>query len=132
MFYYISIFWLRISNAVFFPYLVKEYKYWKRITNTANIVLLSANQIEDIFSCERQHVLTDTNGTYLFSIFICIGVLGCSRKRNRSSIGFRWKENQINPIYYLNRKVKQSRVSIKITHTSPINGKLLYYKLIIR
>ena len=28
--------------------LVKEYKYWKESTNTANIVLLSANQIADI------------------------------------------------------------------------------------
>ena len=40
--------------------------------------------------------------------------------------------NQINPIYYPNTKVKQSRVSIKITLTSPINGKLLYYKFITR
>ena len=40
--------------------------------------------------------------------------------------------NQINPIYYLNTKVKQSRVSIKITHTSPISGKFLHYKFITR
>ena len=41
----------RIRNVVFFvfSYLVKEYKYWKQSTNTANIVLLSANQIADIF-----------------------------------------------------------------------------------
>ena len=36
----------------FFSYLVKEYKYWKQSTNTANIVLFSANQIADIFSCK--------------------------------------------------------------------------------
>ena len=28
-----------------------EYKYWKQSTNTANIVLLSANHTVDIFSC---------------------------------------------------------------------------------
>ena len=33
----------------FFSCLVKEYKYWKQSTNTANIVPLSANQIADIF-----------------------------------------------------------------------------------
>ena len=42
-----------IRMLYFFAYLVKEYKYWKQSTNTANIVLLSANQIADIFSCER-------------------------------------------------------------------------------
>ena len=31
--------------------LVKEYKWWKHGTNMANIVLLSANQIADIFLC---------------------------------------------------------------------------------
>ena len=31
--------------------------------------------------------------------------------------------NLLNSIYYLSTKVKQSRVSIKITHASPINGK---------
>ena len=45
---YISIFPLRKSNVDFF-YLVKEYKYWKQSTNTANILLLWANQIADIF-----------------------------------------------------------------------------------
>ena len=34
-----------------FSYLVKEYKDWKQSANMANIVLLSANQIADIFSC---------------------------------------------------------------------------------
>ena len=34
---------------VIFPAL--EYKYWKLSTNTANMVLLSANQIADIFLC---------------------------------------------------------------------------------
>ena len=50
---YISIFPLRKSNVVFsvFSYLVKEFKYWKQSTNTANIVLLSCSQIVDIFSC---------------------------------------------------------------------------------
>ena len=43
---------LRNLNVVFFSYLAKEYKYWKQSTNTANIVLLSANQIADIFSCK--------------------------------------------------------------------------------
>ena len=47
---YIFIFRLRKSNVDFF-YLVKEYKYWKQNTNTANIVLLSVNQIADIFPC---------------------------------------------------------------------------------
>ena len=37
----------------FFSYLVKEYKYWKQSTNTADIVLLSANEIADTFSCKR-------------------------------------------------------------------------------
>ena len=46
---YISIFLLRNSNVVFFSYLVKEYKYWKKSTNTANIVLLSADQLTYIF-----------------------------------------------------------------------------------
>ena len=41
-----------IRMLYFFSYLVKEYKYWKQSTNTANIVFLSANQIEDIFSCK--------------------------------------------------------------------------------
>ena len=39
--------------CIFFSYLVKEYKYWKQSTNAANFVLLSANQITDIFSCKR-------------------------------------------------------------------------------
>ena len=39
-----------IRMLYFFSYLVKEYK---QSTNTANIVLLSANQIADIFSCKR-------------------------------------------------------------------------------
>ena len=47
---YISIFLLQKSNVDFF-YLVKEYKYRKQTTNTTNIVLLSPNQIVDIFSC---------------------------------------------------------------------------------
>ena len=42
-----------IRMLYFFSYIVKEYKYWKQSTNTANIVLLSANQIADIFSCKR-------------------------------------------------------------------------------
>ena len=40
-----------------FSYLVKEYKYWKLSTNTANIVLFSANQIADISSCKRYQIL---------------------------------------------------------------------------
>ena len=46
-----SIFPRRKSNVVFFvfSYLVKEYKYRKQSTNTANVVLLSANQIAYIF-----------------------------------------------------------------------------------
>ena len=47
---YISIFLLQKLNVDFF-YLVKEYKYRKQSTNTTNIVLLSPNQIVDIFSC---------------------------------------------------------------------------------
>ena len=49
----ISMFPLRKSNVVFFVfwYLVKEYKFWKQGTNTAPIVLLSANQNTDIISC---------------------------------------------------------------------------------
>ena len=42
-----------IRMLYFFSYLAKEYKYWKQGTNTANIVILSANQIADIFSCKR-------------------------------------------------------------------------------
>ena len=42
-----------IRMLYFFSRLVKDYKYWKQTTNTANIVLLSANQIVDIFSCKR-------------------------------------------------------------------------------
>ena len=42
-----------IRMLYFFSYLVKEYKYWKQSANTANIVLLSANQIADIFSYKR-------------------------------------------------------------------------------
>ena len=38
-----------IRMLYFFSYLVKEYKYWKQSANTANIVLLSVNQIADIF-----------------------------------------------------------------------------------
>ena len=34
-----------------FSFLVTEYKYWKQSTSTADIVLLLANQIADIFSC---------------------------------------------------------------------------------
>ena len=45
----------------FFSYLVKEYKYWKLSTNTANIVLLSANQIADIFC-------VNDNTPYCFNI----------------------------------------------------------------
>ena len=41
-----------IRMLYFFSYLVKEFKYSKQSTNTANIVLLSANQIADIFSCK--------------------------------------------------------------------------------
>ena len=47
---YISIFLLHKLNFDFF-YLVKEYKYRKQSTNTTNTVLLSPNQIVDIFSC---------------------------------------------------------------------------------
>ena len=47
---YISIFPLWKSKADFF-YLVKEYKYWKQSISMFNIVLLSPNQIADIFSC---------------------------------------------------------------------------------
>ena len=43
----------RYGIRMFFFYLVKKYKYWKQSTNTANIVLLSANQIADIFSGKR-------------------------------------------------------------------------------
>ena len=39
-----------IRMLYFYSYLVDEYKYWKQSTNTANSVLLSANQISDIFS----------------------------------------------------------------------------------
>ena len=42
-----------IRMLYFFPYLVKEYKYWKQSINTANIVLLSADQIVDSFSSKR-------------------------------------------------------------------------------
>ena len=45
-----------IPILYFFSYLVKEYKYWKQGRNTANILLLSANQIADIFSCKRQEI----------------------------------------------------------------------------
>ena len=38
-----------IRMLYFFSYLVKEYKYWKKSTNTANIALLSANQLTYIF-----------------------------------------------------------------------------------
>ena len=34
-----------------FSYLVKEYKYEKQSTNTANNALLWTNQIASIFSC---------------------------------------------------------------------------------
>ena len=47
------LFFRYVIQMFFFSYLVKEYKYWKQSTNTANIVLLSANQIVDIFSCKR-------------------------------------------------------------------------------
>ena len=43
----------KIRMSYFFLNLVKEYKYWKQITNTAIIALLSANQIAVIFSCKR-------------------------------------------------------------------------------
>ena len=52
--FYGFISFFRYGNRVliFFKYyLVKGYKYWKQSTNTANIVLLPANQIADIFSC---------------------------------------------------------------------------------
>ena len=39
-----------IRMLYFYSNVVDEYKYWKQSTNTANIVLLSANQISDIFS----------------------------------------------------------------------------------
>ena len=42
-----------IRMLYFFSYLVKEYKYWKQSTNKANIVLISADQIADIFSCKQ-------------------------------------------------------------------------------
>ena len=42
-----------IRILYFFSDLAKEYKYWKQGTNTADIVLLSAKQIADIFSCKR-------------------------------------------------------------------------------
>ena len=44
---------MEFESCIFFSYLAKEYKYWKQSTNTANIVLLSANQIADIFPCKR-------------------------------------------------------------------------------
>ena len=45
----IFIFPPRKLNVAFFFYLVKEYQYQIQSTNTANIVLLSANQIAEIF-----------------------------------------------------------------------------------
>ena len=42
-----------IQMFFFYYYLVKEYKYLKQSTNTANIALLLDNQIVDIFSCKR-------------------------------------------------------------------------------
>ena len=38
-----------IRMLYFFSYLVKEYKYWKQSTYTANIVLLSTNQMQIYF-----------------------------------------------------------------------------------
>ena len=38
------------GKRIFF-YLVKELKYGKQSTNTANIILLSPNEIADIFLC---------------------------------------------------------------------------------
>ena len=43
-----------IRMLYFFSYLVKEYKYGKQSTNTVNIVLLSANQIADIFCASNK------------------------------------------------------------------------------
>ena len=40
----------------FYFFLAKEYKYWKQSTNTASIVLLSANQIADIFYVSDNYV----------------------------------------------------------------------------
>ena len=45
---------------LYFFCLVKEYKYWQQsniVLNLSNIVLLSANQIADIFFClsDNQH-----------------------------------------------------------------------------
>ena len=51
------LFFRYVIQTVFFSYLVKEYKYGKQSTNTANIVLLPANQIVDIFSCKRQSLI---------------------------------------------------------------------------
>ena len=47
-----------IRMLYFFSYLVKEYKYWKQSTNTANIVLLSDNQIAYIFRVSDNNTLS--------------------------------------------------------------------------
>ena len=48
---YAFLFFRYENRILIFFCLVKEYKYWKQSRNTANIVLLSPNQIADIFSC---------------------------------------------------------------------------------
>ena len=58
----------------FFSYLVKEYKYWKQSTNTANIVLLLANQVADIFSFKRQEYNMEYNKIRWNTIFRYVGV----------------------------------------------------------
>ena len=47
-----------IRMLYFFSYLVKEYKYWKQSTNTANIALLSDNQIAYIFRVSDNNTLS--------------------------------------------------------------------------
>ena len=54
----------------FFSYLVKEYKYRKQSTNTASVVLLSANQIADIFLCKSWSKIFT-----LLSITWCFGII---------------------------------------------------------
>ena len=58
----------------FFSYLVKQYKYWKQSTNTANIVLLLANQVADIFSRKRQEYNMECNKIRCNTIFRYVGV----------------------------------------------------------
>ena len=52
-----------IRMLYFFAYLIKQYKYWKQSKNTANIVLLSVNQIADIFSCKRCLIFQELKAT---------------------------------------------------------------------